>query len=362
MFIQPKDLKLNKGFYAQRKFLPYEEKVKLAIRRIREWEEFWDGMVYVSYSGGLDSTVLLALVRMTLGKEVPAVFCNTGLEYPEIVRFARKAKEHGAYKEIRPEKNFRQVILEEGYPVISKENAGKIRKLRHGNLSPRYRNYLLHGDERGKYGMLPKKWQKYIYAPFEISDKCCDVMKKKPFNKYVKETGCYPMMGITQDESFRRANQYSRTGCNVYDGTTIKSQPLGPWTKQDVLRFAYEHMGKEIVLLDGSSYIFNICSVYGKIEKDAQGIFHLTGEQRTGCMYCAFGVTEEKEPNRFQRMQSSHPKYYGFCMKPVAEGGLGMKEVLSYMDVPYETWESVGQMRLDLENGCGLEAAGNPAA
>lgn len=186
MFIQPKDLKLNKGFYAQRKFLPYEEKVKLAIRRIREWEEFWDGMVYVSYSGGLDSTVLLALVRMTLGKEVPAVFCNTGLEYPEIVRFARKAKEHGAYKELRPEKNFRQVILEEGYPVISKENAGKIRKLRHGNLSPRYRNYLLNGDERGKYGMLPKKWQKYIYAPFEISDKCCDVMKKKPFNKYVK--------------------------------------------------------------------------------------------------------------------------------------------------------------------------------
>lgn len=105
----------------------------------------------------------------------------------------------------------------------------------------------------------------------------------------------------------------------VYDGTAIKSQPLGPWTKQDVLRFAYEHMGKKIVLPDGSSYVFDICSVYGKIEKDAQGIFHLTGEQRTGCMYCAFGVTEEKEPNRFQRMQSSHPKYYGFCMKPVAK-------------------------------------------
>lgn len=52
--------------------------------------------------------------------------------------------------------SFRQVILKEGYPVISKENACKIRKLRHGNLSPRYRNYLLNGDERGKFGMLAK--------------------------------------------------------------------------------------------------------------------------------------------------------------------------------------------------------------
>lgn len=362
MYIQQKDLKLNKGFYAQRKYLPYEEKVKLAIRRIREWNEYWGGMVYVSYSGGLDSTVLLALVRMTLGKNVPAVFCNTGLEYPEIVQFARKAKKYGAYEEIRPEKNFRQVILEEGYPVISKENASKIRKLRNGKLSSRYRNYLLHGDERGKYGMLPKKWQPYINAPFEISDRCCDVMKKKPFNKYVKKTGRYPFIGITQDESFRRQNQYSKTGCNVYDGTTIKSQPLGPWTKQNVLQFAYEHIGKEIKLRDGSSYIFDICPVYGEIIKDRQGIFHLTGEQRTGCMYCAFGVMNEKEPNRFQRMQSSHPKHYDLCMKPIEEGGLGMREVLRYMEVPYETWESIGQMTLDFKKDTVEEKAAESVA
>ncbi len=357
MYIQNKDLKYQEWAYAQRKYLPYEEKVKLAIRRIQEWDDYWDGQLYLSFSGGLDSTVLLALIRMTLGKEVPAVFCNTGLEYPEIVRFARQAKDFGAYEEIRPEKNFKQVIMEEGYPVISKENACKIRKLRHGNLSPRYRNYLLNGDERGKFGMLPKKWQKYLNAPFEISEKCCDVMKKKPFKKYVKQTGCYPFIGITQDESFLRKRQYSRTGCNVYDGTTIKSQPLGPWTKQDVLRFAYEHMAKPIVMVDGGSYPFSICSVYGEIVKNVQGIYHLTGEQRTGCMYCAFGVTEETEPNRFQRMQETHPKHYDLCMRSLESGGLGMKSVLQYMHVPYETWESVGQMKLNFSEG----NAGNAA-
>ncbi len=250
MYIQPKELKLNKGFYEQRKHLSYGAKVNLAKRRIMEWYEHWDGMVYVSYSGGLDSTVMLALVRMVLGRDILAVFCNTGLEYPEIVRFARRAKESGSFEEIRPEKNFRQVIMEEGYLLISKENASKIRKLRHENLSERYRNSLLNGDERGKFGMLPQKWQEYIHAPFDISDKCCDCMKKKPFNKYVRRTGRYPFIGISQDESFRRRHQYSKTGCNVYEGSMIKSQPLGSWAKQDIMRFAYEHMGKPIIMPD----------------------------------------------------------------------------------------------------------------
>lgn len=156
MYIQNSELKLDKGIYAQRKNWNYEAKIALAKRRIEEWDVHWDGQVYLSFSGGLDSTVLLALVRMTMGKSVPAVFCNTGLEFPEIVQFARKAADFGEYKELRPAMSFRQVILKEGYPVISKENACKIRKLRHGNLSPRYRNYLLNGDERGKFGMLAK--------------------------------------------------------------------------------------------------------------------------------------------------------------------------------------------------------------
>ena len=50
--------------------------------------------MYLSYSGGLDSTVLLHMIRKELGNDVPAVFSNTGLEFPEIVRFAGKHQEH----------------------------------------------------------------------------------------------------------------------------------------------------------------------------------------------------------------------------------------------------------------------------
>ena len=162
MFIKEDDLKLNDWQFGQRKYLPWEIKLQLTKTRIREWYDNWGGMVYLSYSGGLDSRVLLHLIRETVGNDVPAVFSNTGLEFPEIVKFARQAS--GEFREIYPvDKDgkritFRKVITTYGYPLISKETARKVYKLRHGNLSDRHRNYLLNGDERGSFGKLADKW------------------------------------------------------------------------------------------------------------------------------------------------------------------------------------------------------------
>ena len=58
-----------------------EEKIQISTARIIEWYENWGGQVYVSFSGGKDSTVLLDLVRK-IYPDVPAVFADTGLEYP----------------------------------------------------------------------------------------------------------------------------------------------------------------------------------------------------------------------------------------------------------------------------------------
>ena len=57
----------------QRQILPLWAKEEMSRRRIRQWYEHWDGEVYVSFSGGKDSTVLLHIVR-SLYPEVPAVF------------------------------------------------------------------------------------------------------------------------------------------------------------------------------------------------------------------------------------------------------------------------------------------------
>ena len=90
-------------------------KIFLSKERIKEWYEHWDGMVYVSFSGGKDSTVLLHLVR-SMYPEVPAVFCDTGLEYPEIRDFV---KTFDNVTWLKPKMTFRDVLKKYGYPVVS---------------------------------------------------------------------------------------------------------------------------------------------------------------------------------------------------------------------------------------------------
>lgn len=101
--------------------LPLQAKHSMTLARIREWYDHWNGNVYVSFSGGKDSTVLAYIVHEYY-PDVPLVFVNTGLEYPEIQAFARKM---GA-QFLRPRLSFSEVISKYGYPIISKENADAI--------------------------------------------------------------------------------------------------------------------------------------------------------------------------------------------------------------------------------------------
>ena len=98
--------------------LPLELKVMRTQQRIREWVQYYgvDG-VYVSFSGGKDSTVLLDMVRK-LYPTVKAVFINTGLEYPENQQFV---KDFDNVEILRPAMRFDEVIKTYGYPLISKE-------------------------------------------------------------------------------------------------------------------------------------------------------------------------------------------------------------------------------------------------
>ncbi|WP_243273462.1 phosphoadenosine phosphosulfate reductase domain-containing protein [Coprococcus comes] len=111
----------------QMQSLPLKAKIQMTKYRIRQWVEYYgeDG-VYVSFSGGKDSTVLLDLVRQ-MYPNVTAVFVDTGLEYPEIREFV---KTFGNVVWLKPKKNFKQVITEFGYPFISKEVSGKIYEAR----------------------------------------------------------------------------------------------------------------------------------------------------------------------------------------------------------------------------------------
>jgi 3'-phosphoadenosine 5'-phosphosulfate sulfotransferase (PAPS reductase)/FAD synthetase len=272
--------------------------------RIRQFYDHYQGDVYVSFSGGKDSTVLLDLVR-DIYPDVPAVFVDTGLEYPEIREFV-KTIDNVTW--LRPKMPFNKVIEKYGYPVVSKEQARYIRDCQNPTPNNKItrRRRLTGIDRNGKQkksGMISKKWRFLIDSPFQISEKCCDVMKKAPVKIYVKKTGRKQIVGTMASDSMFRMQSYLRVGCNAFEKGS--SQPMAFWLEQDV--WDYIH-----------SRNLPYCSVYD------------TGVKRTGCMFCMFGVHLEKEPNRFQRMQETHPKLWDYCINK-----LGCGKVLDYIGVPY---------------------------
>ena len=101
----------TKGDLQQMQSLPLSVKILMTKRRIREWYDYWDGQVYVSFSGGKDSTVLLHLAREVY-PDIEAVFVNTGLEYPEIQSFV---KTFDNVTILRPKMRFDEVIKKYGY-------------------------------------------------------------------------------------------------------------------------------------------------------------------------------------------------------------------------------------------------------
>lgn len=145
---------------------------------IRCWVDSWgvDG-VYIAFSGGWDSTVLLDIARK-LYPDIKAVFSNTGLEYPEIVRFVKTFENIDI---VRPKMPFHQVIEKYGWPVVNKEVATAIDRYRNTKL-PEQKHYRLHGKiingKKYTVGTIPKKWRWLINAPFKISGECCTHVKK----------------------------------------------------------------------------------------------------------------------------------------------------------------------------------------
>lgn len=295
-----------------------DRKIQVSQTRIMEWYNHFEGQVYVSFSGGKDSTVLLDLCRR-MYPDIEAVFVDTGLEYPEIRDFVKSV---GGVTWLKPEMNFREVLNKYGYPVISKEVSLKIKSAR-----SKPDGYAMQSFDKDSPKNI-KQNQKYSFAkykylidsPFKISHQCCDIMKKKPIKVYEKNTSNMGILGTMTTESMNRNSQWLKYGCNAFEKNRPTSQPMSFWTESDVLEYLCK---------------FNIpyCSVYGDIVKDENKYIN-TGLKRTGCMFCMFGVHLEKEPNRFQLMKETHPKMYDYCIRE--ENGLGLGKVLDFIGVDYE--------------------------
>lgn len=345
---------------------PLEDKIQRTLAKVSEWYSYWEGEVYVSFSGGKDSTVLADICAKwckIVNKTLYLVFANTGLEYPEIqkhVKFfaewLREKYEIDVQLDIlRPKMRFDEVIKTYGYPLIGKEVAQTVYYARRGSVWAI--NYLEGLDKNGN----PSEFKKDLYSKYKplvgvscgVSDKCCFVMKETPLDDYAKRTGRKPITAIMASESKKRETAWFRTGCNAFNGKKPMGKPMSFWTNQDVLQYIKE---REIPIASvyGSIEYANepeqirwgeVDPDFAEFESEEQKRLTTTGCDRTGCIFCAFGCHLDKEPSRFQRLKETHPRQYAYCIgggeydengiwKPNKDG-LGMGHVFDELNKIY---------------------------
>ena len=288
---------ITKDYLRQRQSLPLEAKVAFSENRIREFYNQTEGKVYVAFSGGKDSTVLLDIVR-SLYPTIPAVFNNTRQDFPEIRSFVNETPN---VVKLSPVKKFRQVLEEDGWPVISKKTAKALNKLQTLQKDdPMFETYE---------NLISERWRFLKDAPFKISAFCCEALKKRPAKMYEKATGRAPILGMMASDSDQRELTYMRRGgCNSYTRNT-GSWPLAIWRERDIWEYIKNR---------GLPH----SSIYDK------------GYYRTGCMFCLFGIHLDcgfKGENRIQTLARTHPKLWEFYLNRTRLG-----EVMEYMGFPVE--------------------------
>lgn len=182
-----------------------------------------------------------------------------------------------------------------------------------------------------------EKYKFFLDAPFDISNRCCNIMKKEPAHRYFKQTGRKPITATMASESKLRTQKWLQNGCNGFDLNIPKSNPMSFWTEQDVLLYIKENS-------------LPICSVYGDVVTDdeetgqttladfmdmeefelGRPILHTTGCDRTGCVLCGFGCHLEKE-SRFERLKQTHPKFHNL-LYVLKNNGITYAEAIDWVN------------------------------
>lgn len=344
--------------------LPYAIKKRMAEDRIRTFvEEAYKRNLNCHISvGGLDSIVLASLIREMGYKadEIPIVSA-TSLEDRSIQEVHKKL---GAIT-VKPLKSKVVILQEDGFPVLSKRIANKIDTLANPTEKNKTVRHAIITGECGEQGhfatdskmKLPKRYLKLFGgldeegrklgygAPtgFKVSHKCCYYLKEAPCDNWAKEHNSVPFLGLMASEGGQRADALEEHGCNYFGKTTVRSCPFAFFFHSDVIHLAVD-LDVEIPKIYGE------VSISEELNEFGDHVYSTTGEQRTGCSMCGFGIQLEERPHRFDRLYERSPKEWDFWMNKCCrhEDGTqyGWGEVLDYLGIgwrdPKHYWLDTG--------------------
>lgn len=248
--------------------------------------------LYISFSGGKDSTVLSHIIRKYY-PQILHLIVDTSCEYPETISFVEEMRKSGVRINtiIPTDRNgkmwtFERVVSEFGYPMFSKAVANGIRTYNHAKTEVTKQHSLEY---------MTRRFPNYLpYLSYPISDLCCEKLKKGPLKREAHNTGMKcSIIGTLAEESQTRERDWLHNGSNIFFvKADNQCRPLSFWTEQDIWDYIE---------------LFNIpiAELYNK------------GYERNGCMYCGFGVKSEKKRlgmNRFERLSFTHPQEYDYLI------------------------------------------------
>lgn len=383
--------KRKKAIFTQMQNLPFEakkEKAKLRIFEFYNEMEKRDLNCHVSV-GGLDSITLFLYIK-SLGLEVEGITVSN-IEDKSIQKIHRALH----LTRLKSLKSKKKILQEHGFPVLSKKLAGRINTLQNPTPNNRTVRHAIISGECGEQGhfaknsrmQLPKKWLKkfggadeegkalgYDAADFKVSNECCYWIKELPCEKWAKEHNSKPFLGLMASEGGQREEALIENGCNYYGKTVIRSAPFAIFMRTDLLKLTLEmdklwkeKLRDEYWELVKDEWDFEawgefpdsiIPNIYGEIKEYPNGELYTTGEQRTGCEMCGFGIQLESRPHRFDRLRERDYKtweYYMYrCVKDEETGEIyGWGKVLDYIGVG---WEDIPPVQMNLFDGGILDA------
>lgn len=346
---------------------PLEEKISLSVEVLRKAYKLSRHNVAIAFSGGKDSTVVADLIERFLPTEFSKTFCifgNTGVEFPESLKFARSyGKEHFGerFKETKflelKEPELRYDFAKKIVQRLEEENAldeilkpdGKLKGQKALIKAAEKRGYILDRSncfsigtkmtfayclERYGAPLLGKSASKLDAHRINIecflkysdtasekdelkeyydtlreckySQHCCTLLKKKPSEKIQAELDCDVIIkGLMAAESHTRMVNVATRG-HIF----ASSRP-------HIKDGAFYHVSPIAMWTDDDiwdyihKYAVEYSSLYDITYTDKDGEEkHI---KRNGCMFC--GTDIQFKDNHLSVLRQTHPKAYRVCME-----------------------------------------------
>ena len=230
---------------------------------------------YLSYSGGKDSHFLYWFIKEYLQRDdIKIVGINTYMEHQEIRDRILKNSDIVLYPKMKP----MEIKEKYGIPCFSKLQDEYISRYQKGSRAKSTLDFIK-GENNTKFKLNKKAKELLLKNKLhKISNKCCKVLKKDTANKFQKESGLKPILGVREDEGILRKSKYK--SCFTKNGTFTPIHDLSNELLEKIIK----------------KYNIEVPEVYNHIS-------------RTGCMGCPYGSRSGNTEKELTLIDGSQKKF-----------------------------------------------------